>query len=75
MKTVESTEDHLVLHDATILVAAGWMGAVAAAIAGDPAVGFTTASVLSAVGIGGMKVGPVRRGVNRVAMAAVKASK
>lgn len=70
MKAIESVEDHLVIHDATTIGVSATLGVAASVITGDPAVGVATASLLTAAGIGGMsKIGPMRRGVNRAAIA------
>lgn len=70
MKAIQSIEEHLVVHDATIIGVSAVLGAAATAITGDLAIGATTTSLLTAAGIGGMsKIGPMRRGVNRAAIA------
>lgn len=69
MKKIENVDQHLVVHDAATVAISGALGGVVAAVTGDPVVGMTATGVLAATGIGGMKVGPVRRAVNRAALA------
>lgn len=68
MKGIENIDDHLVIHDATTVGISTTLGVLASAVTGDPATGIATAAVLTAAGIGAMKVGPVRRSVNRAAV-------
>lgn len=75
MKKIENTDDHLALHNVATIGVSTVLGAAATAITGDLAAGLATAGFLSAVGIGGMKVGPVRRGLNRAALAVVEVRK
>ena len=75
MKKIENADDHLVLHDVAAIGVSTALGVAATALTGDPAAGLATAGFLSAVGIGGMRVGPVRRGVNRVALAVTEVRK
>lgn len=69
MKKINHLDEHLVMHDATTIGAATVLGVAAAVITGEPGAGLATTGLLSAVGIGGMRVGPVRRTVNRAALA------
>jgi len=70
VKAIQSVEDHLVVHDATTIGVSAALGAAATVITGDLALGAATTSLLTAAGIGGMsKIGPMRRGVNRAAIA------
>lgn len=69
MKKLDHLDEHLVVHDAATVGAATILGVAAAVITGEPGAGLATTGLLSAVGIGGMKVGPVRRTVNRAALA------
>jgi len=75
VKRIEDIDDHLVAHDAATLAVSGALGVVAAAVTGDPAVGVATTGILTAAGIGGMKVGAVRRTVNRAVLAVDEAAK
>lgn len=68
MKQVENLDDHLVVHDTASLTVAGVLGLAAGAMTGSPELGLAAAGVISATGIGGMRIGPVRRGVNRAAL-------
>lgn len=68
MKPVENVDEHNVIHDAATLSVAGVLGLAAVAVTGSPEVGFAAAGTISALGIGAMRVGPVRRGVNRLAL-------
>lgn len=72
MKPVESIDDHLVAHDVASLTAAGVLGLTATAVTGSPELGLATAAVMSLTGIASMRIGPVRRGVNRAAMVAAE---
>lgn len=69
MKPIENVDDHLVVHDAASVTVAGVLGAAAVAVTGSPEAGVAAAGVIAVMGIGGMKVGPVRRTVNRAAIA------
>lgn len=69
MKGIQSIDDHLVVHDVTTVGISTTLGVLASAVTGDPATGVATAAILTAAGIGAMKVGPVRRSVNRAAVA------
>lgn len=68
MKQVDSLDDHLVVHDTASLTIAGVLGLAAGAVTQSPEVGIAAAGAVSALGIGGMRVTPVRRGVNRAAL-------
>lgn len=68
-KTVENIDDHTVAHDTATLGISTTLGVAAAAVTGDPAVGVATTVGLTAIGIGAMRVGPVRRTVNRAVLA------
>jgi hypothetical protein len=69
VKPIEDVDDHLVVHDVTSITVAGVLGATAAAVTGSPEAGVAAAGVIATMGIGGMKVGPVRRTMNRAAIA------
>ena len=69
MKPIQNVDDHLVAHDVASITVAGVLGAAAVAVTGSPELGIAAASAITATGIGGMRVGPVRRGVNRMAIA------
>lgn len=69
MKPIENVDDHLVVHDVVSVTVAGVLGAAATAVTGSPEAGVAAAGVITTIGIGGMKVGPVRRTVNRAAIA------
>lgn len=69
MKPIEDVDDHLVVHDVASVTVAGVLGAAAVAVTGSPEAGVAAAGVIATMGIGGMKVGPVRRTVNRAAIA------
>lgn len=69
MKPINDVDDHLVAHDVASITVAGVLGAAAVAITGSPETGLAAAGFIAATGIGGMKVGPVRRTVNRAALA------
>ena len=73
MKGIESDDQHLVVHDATTVAIATTLGVVASVVTGDPMVGAATTGTLSALGIGAMEVGPIRRTVNRAALAVADA--
>ncbi|AXH66292.1 hypothetical protein SEA_SATIS_131 [Streptomyces phage Satis] len=68
-QVIQDPDDHLVLHDAACVGIAGVLGAAGAIVTGSPEVGLMATGVMAATGIGSMNIGPVRRGVNRVAMA------
>ncbi len=73
---IQSTDDHLVLHDATILAVAGVLGGAAGAVSGSPEIGAATAMTVAGLGITAMaKVGPVRRTVNRAVIAVSEAGR
>lgn len=69
MKPIEDVDDHLVVHDVASVTVAGVLGAAAMAVTGSPEAGVAATGVIATMGIGGMKVGPVRRTVNRAAIA------
>lgn len=69
MKPIQDVDDHLVAHDVASITVAGVLGAAAVAVTGSPEVGVAAAGLIATAGIGGMKVGPVRRTVNRAALA------
>lgn len=69
MKPIQDVDDHLVAHDVASITVAGVLGAAAVAVTGSPEAGIAAAGLIAATGIGGMKVGPVRRTVNRAALA------
>lgn len=73
MNSIESIDDHLVIHDAATVGISTALGVVASAVTGDPAAGVATTIILAAAGIGAMEIGPVRRGVNRAALAVADA--
>lgn len=76
MKKIGSLDDHLVVHDATILGIAGALGGAAGAVTGSPEIGAVTAMTVAGLGISAMsKVGPLRRAVNRTAIAVAEAGK
>lgn len=68
-KVIEDTDDHLVVHDAATVAIAGVLGVVGTAITGSPEIGLATSGIAVATGIGSMRIGPVRRGVNAAALA------
>lgn len=74
MKPVDSTDSHLVAHDVTSLGTAGVLGLTATAVTGSPEAGLVTAALISVTGIGSMRIGPVRRTVNRAVVAAAEVS-
>ena len=65
MKPLDSIDDHSVAHDATSVGVGGVLGLVAAAVTGSPEAAVVTAGAVTALGIGGMRLGPIRRGINR----------
>jgi hypothetical protein len=69
VKPIKDVDDHLVAHDVASITVAGVLGAAAVAVTGSPEAGIAAAGVIATTGIGGMKVGPVRRTVNRAALA------
>lgn len=74
MKPVENIDDHLVAHDVTSLGAAGVFGLTATAITGSPEMGIATAALVTVTGVGCMRIGPFRRGVNRAALVVAEIS-
>jgi hypothetical protein len=68
MKQVDNIDDHLVVHDAASITVAGVLGLAAGAITQSPEAGVLAAATVSALGIGSMRLAPVRRGVNRAAI-------
>ncbi len=69
-------DDHLVIHDATVLGIAGALGGAAGVVSGSPEIGAATAMTVAGLGISAMsKIGPVRRTVNRAAIAVSGAGK
>lgn len=69
-------DDHLVIHDATVLGIAGALGGAAGVVSGSPEIGAATALTVAGLGISAMsKIGPVRRTVNRAAIAVSEAGK
>lgn len=75
MKRIEDIDDHLVAHDAATLAVSGALGVVAAAVRMLVVATPTAGSPVTAAGIGGMKVGAVRRTVNRAVLAVDEAAK
>jgi hypothetical protein len=69
VKPIKDVDDHLVAHDVASITVAGVLGAAAVAVTGSPEAGIAAAGVIATTGIGGMKVGPVRRTVNRATLA------
>ncbi len=67
-KHIKNPDDHLVIHDVVSMAAATTLGVTGALVASDPGVGLLAAGVMVTAGIGGMRIGPVRRGVNAVAV-------
>lgn len=72
---VQDPDDHLVIHDVASLGIAGVFGLVGTAVTGSPEVGLAATSVITATGIAGMRVGPVRRAINGAAIALSQAKK
>lgn len=68
-QVIETPDDHLVIHDAASVSIAGVLGIAGAMVTGSPEVGVLASGVIAAAGIGSMRIGPVRRGVNSVALA------
>lgn len=76
MKKILTVDDHLVIHDATVLGIAGALGGAAGVVSGSPEIGAATAMTVAGLGISAMsKIGPVRRTVNRAAIAVSEAGK
>lgn len=76
MKRILTVDDHLVIHDATVLGIAGALGGAAGVVSGSPEIGAATAMTVAGLGISAMsKIGPVRRTVNRAAIAVSGAGK
>lgn len=63
-------DDHLVAHDAVIFGTA-FLAWATGGLAGQPQmVAVTMATAVAALGVGAMRVGPTRRGINRMVLAA-----
>jgi hypothetical protein len=76
VKRILTVDDHLVIHDATVLGIAGALGGAAGVVSGSPEIGAATAMTVAGLGISAMsKIGPVRRTVNRAAIAVSGAGK
>lgn len=68
-KIIKDADDHLVVHDVATVAIAGVLGVVGTAVSGSPEVGLATSGIAIATGIGSMRIGPIRRGVNAAALA------
>jgi hypothetical protein len=68
-KVIKNTDDHLVIHDVASIALAGVLGIAGALATGSSEVGVLAGGVVASAGIGGMRIGPVRRGVNSAAIA------
>jgi hypothetical protein len=65
---IQDPDDHLVIHDVASVVVAGALGMAGALVTGSPEVGLMATGAMAVTGIGSMRIGPVRRGINTVAM-------
>lgn len=59
---------HLVAHDTCTLALASICGAAGAAVSQSAEAGLVMSGAITFLGIASMRVGPLRRGVNRVAL-------
>jgi hypothetical protein len=66
-------DQHLVIHSAATLGFAALCGAIGGALMRSWEVSVLMAGAVTTLGILAMRVGPVRRGINRLALAAVEA--
>jgi hypothetical protein len=65
---IEDVDAHLVIHDAASVALAGVLGVAGALATGSPGVGVVAAGLVATTGICSMRIGPLRRGVNSVAI-------
>ncbi|MCP9209662.1 hypothetical protein [Streptomyces cucumeris] len=68
-------EKHLVVHDTLTMALAGISGALGTLVTGSLDVGALMMAAVFALGVAAMRVAPFRRGVNRLALAALRAAK
>lgn len=68
-RTIQNPDDHLVIHDATSITLGVVLGAATGAASSSPELGAAVTMIICTAGIAAMKIGPVRRGINRTAMA------